>query len=458
MTEAARRARRGGEPDPTATAPPRTAPWGSPRRRADPRLPGYLVAGLGALVAAIATARPELAALGAPFVALAAIGLADRRPVQPHGRVSVKNDLVIEGDDVEGEVTLEWDGDAEVDVLLSGWRGVVPTDPAPAVGWSLPRGRGAVALPFSMRTESWGVHDLGALWVRARRPGSLIVWEQKTARAPTLRVLPSPLRLRRLLRPTEPRTVAGMHASRLRGHGTDFAELRPYRPGDRLRDVSWSTSARLGAPWVTVHHPERTGTVLMLLDTFFGAEETSPEALARAARAAWAVASVHLGAQDRVGLLARGRTVAWVPPQGGRRARWMLMEELLSVGGAAEDHLRRRRRGVRPFVPADALVVGVTGLRSRRFMNDLLHYRRAGHTVVALVIDTADLMPEPESPVEAAAQRIWHARREAERHLLDRSGVPTALVTRSGGVGPAVSALRRRTLAFQATKAGARSR
>lgn len=413
-------------------------------RRPDPRLPAYLVAGFGSLMVAVAVGRPELAALGAPFLALAALGLWRGRAVELHGTVGIHADRAMEGDVVEGEVRIDWGGRAEVDVILDGWRGVTPVEPEGALGWALPLGRGPVILPFRIRARSWGVHDLGVLWVRARRPGGFVVMEQRLARAPSLRVLPSQLRLSRLLKPAEPRTVAGVHLTRFRGHGTDFAELRPYRPGDRMRDVSWSTSARLGEPWVRVNHPERTGTVVLLLDTVFSERGSSVEALARGAQAAWAVASAHLRVQDRVGLLAWGRTAAWLPPQGGRRARWMLLDELLTVGRAAEDLLRRRRFGGRAAVSADALVVGITSLRSQTFTPDLLRYRRAGHATVALVIDTSDLLPPDGSSTDVAARQIWLARREAERLSLERGGVPTAMVTAKEGVGPAILTLRRR--------------
>jgi uncharacterized protein (DUF58 family) len=428
------------------------------RRRADPRLPAYVIAGFGAIVAAIALGRGELAALGAPFLTLAAAGLVAPRPQRLGGSVTVDVDRVIEGSPVAGTARVDWDGVAEVDVILDAWRGVEPDDPAPVVGWSLPAGRGPATLGFRLRARAWGVHDLGALWIRFRRPGGLIVWEQRVATAPTIRVLPSPLRLDRMLRPAEARAVAGMHLSRLRGPGSDFAELRPYQPGDRLRDLSWATSARLGAPWVTVHHPERTGTVLILLDSFFRDEEDSTEALALAARAAWAIASVHLRAQDRVGLLAQGRTVAWVPPQGGRRARWLLLDELLSVGGAAEDRWRRRRGRGRVVVPPDALIVGVTSLESHTFMRDLIHRSRVGHTTVALVIDTSALLPPSTGQIDLTARRLWLARRDAERHALDRAGVLTALVTPTSGVGPAVSTLRRRMVARRWSRASLSAR
>jgi uncharacterized protein (DUF58 family) len=183
--------------------------------------------------------------------------------------------------------------------------------------------------------------------------------------------------------------------------------------------------------------------VVLLLDAFLSFDRTGAESLARAARAAWAVASAHLRAQDRVGLLARGRAAAWLPPRGGRRAQLLLLDELLAVGGAAEDQWRPAPRRSRVSVPADALIVGVTGLGWESYIRDLLHYRRTGHTTVALVIDTSDLLPTAATPVDTAARRILIAQREAERQALHRSGVPTALVTARGGVGAAVSLLRR---------------
>jgi len=44
----------------------------------------------------------------------------------------------------------------------------------------------------------------------------------------------------------------GRHASRLRGRGLNFEELRRYVPGDDIRDVDWKATARAGEPSVRV--------------------------------------------------------------------------------------------------------------------------------------------------------------------------------------------------------------
>ena len=122
--------------------------------RPDPRLPAYLVAGLGAVVLAITTQRHELVALGAPFIALLTLGLRDRRPLNLRGQVTLRTDRATEGDEIEGTIDLEWDGEAEVDVMLAGGRGMEPVEPSPVLGWSLPTGSETERLPFTLRAPA----------------------------------------------------------------------------------------------------------------------------------------------------------------------------------------------------------------------------------------------------------------------------------------------------------------
>ncbi len=175
--------------------------------RADPRLTGYLLAAFAALIASIFTGRAEVAATAAPFAALAALGLADRRPPAVTGRIVLLHERVLEGDEVHGQVQLDWAGVAELDVLVTPLPGVDLVDPAPVLGWTLSAQRGPVALGFTVKARAWGRHTLGPVHVRARRRGGLAVWEEVVAGGASLRVLPSPLRLDRLLRPRAPRRL-----------------------------------------------------------------------------------------------------------------------------------------------------------------------------------------------------------------------------------------------------------
>ncbi|WEK07103.1 MAG: DUF58 domain-containing protein [Candidatus Pseudomonas colombiensis] len=97
--------------------------------------------------------------------------------------------------------------------------------------------------------------------------------------------------------------LAGQHASRLRGRGLNFDELRRYQPGDDLRHLDWRASLRTGKPVVRTFTEERDRPALILVDQrmsmFFGSRVSFKSALAAelAALAAWMV----FNAGDRVG-------------------------------------------------------------------------------------------------------------------------------------------------------------
>ena len=59
---------------------------------------------------------------------------------------------------------------------------------------------------------------------------------------------------------------AGLHRSRRFGDSLEFAELRPYLPGDDLRIVDWNAYRRLGKLFVRRYEAERNRYISILLD------------------------------------------------------------------------------------------------------------------------------------------------------------------------------------------------
>jgi len=97
--------------------------------------------------------------------------------------------------------------------------------------------------------------------------------------------------------------LTGRHASRMRGRGLDFEELRSYLPGDDIRSIDWKVTARTGEPHVRVYTEERDRPVLLVVDQrismFFGSRVYMKSVIAAelAAAGAWRV----VGQGDRVG-------------------------------------------------------------------------------------------------------------------------------------------------------------
>ena len=112
--------------------------------------------------------------------------------------------------------------------------------------------------------------------------------------------------------------LAGRHASRLRGRGLNFEEIRRYQMGDDIRQIDWKVTARTRKAHTRVFTEERERTTLLLVDQritmFFGSLKymESVTAAEAAALAAWRV----LAQKDRVGALVfNDTTIEEIRPQ-----------------------------------------------------------------------------------------------------------------------------------------------
>lgn len=123
----------------------------------------------------------------------------------------------------------------------------------------------------------------------------------------------------------------GRHASRMRGRGLNFEELRGYLPGDDVRSIDWKVTARTREPHVRVFTEERDRPTLILVDQrmsmFFGST-LKMKAVTAAEMAALAAFRV-LDQDDRVGAIVFGDShIAEVRPQRSRRAVHRLLSEI----------------------------------------------------------------------------------------------------------------------------------
>jgi uncharacterized protein (DUF58 family) len=97
--------------------------------------------------------------------------------------------------------------------------------------------------------------------------------------------------------------LSGRFASRMRGRGLNFEEIRDYRPGDDVRSIDWKVTARLRKPHIRVFDEERDRQALLVVDQrlsmFFGSRLAmkSVTAAEAAAIGTWRV----LGVGDRIG-------------------------------------------------------------------------------------------------------------------------------------------------------------
>ncbi|MBT5794998.1 MAG: DUF58 domain-containing protein [Deltaproteobacteria bacterium] len=77
--------------------------------------------------------------------------------------------------------------------------------------------------------------------------------------------------------PKNASTLGGPYLTKLKGRGMEFAEARPYQPGDDVRHIDWRVTARTGRTHTKLFREERERPVMLVLDQaqqmFFGSRE-----------------------------------------------------------------------------------------------------------------------------------------------------------------------------------------
>src|SRR5262245_61861037 len=131
--------------------------------------------------------------------------------------------------------------------------------------------------------------------------------------------------------------LSGRFASRMRGRGLNFEEIRDYRPGDDVRSIDWKVTARLQKPHVRVFNEERDRQALLVVDQrlsmFFGSKLAmkSVAAAQAAAMAAWRI----LGFGDRVGAIVfDDRSFSEFRPRRSGSAVLQILTAIASKNGA----------------------------------------------------------------------------------------------------------------------------
>ena len=97
--------------------------------------------------------------------------------------------------------------------------------------------------------------------------------------------------------------LGGKHASKLRGRGLDFEEVRNYVPGDDIRNIDWKVTARTQKTHSRVYSEEKEKPTLIVVDQsksmFFGSQKRTKSVVAAELAALTAFKVLKEG--DRVG-------------------------------------------------------------------------------------------------------------------------------------------------------------
>ena len=391
-----------------------------------PRVTAY--AGLAAifLLAALVLRRPELAVLALPFALPLALGLRLSRAPEIRVTVDVERATALEQDELAVDLTVASERPVErLEVVLVVPDGLEVVAGAGAqslrLGWEDER-----TLELRLRCLRWGNYELGDVRLRARDRLGLTAWETRLDRRQRLRVYPLPETLRRIVRPVQTQLYTGNEVARQKGEGTEFADLRLFAPGDRVRSINWRASARRDELVVNERHPERNADVILFLDTFADARAGGRSTLDLAVRATATLAARYLERRDRVGLVSFGGVLRWLTPGMGAMQRYRIVDALLE--SEIVFNYAWKDVSVIParVLPPQALVVAVTPLLDDRAVEALSDLRARRYDLAIVEVSPVDFTEPGESEADRLAHRLWVLRRAEVRARYERLGVAVA--------------------------------
>ena len=392
-------------------------------RAATSKLGAYAgLAGVG-LVAALVLGRAELAVLAAPFALVLFLGLALSEAPDVRVDLEIDRERQVEGEEVSASLEVRTRMPvARLELLLSLPDGLESDAPNPVLlALDLDERR---ELEVPLRCAHWGAYLVGRVDVRAQDRFGLLAYERSYDLRRPLKVYPRGEGLDKLLRPLQTLSFSGSQTTGTRGEGIEFADLRPFVPGDRIRRINWRATARRGEPWVNETHPERNTDVVIFLDTFAEARSGAGSTLDLAVQAAGSLAAHYVRDKDRVGLVAFGGVLNWLTVSGGVTQLYRILDSLLD----AEIFLSYAWKEIEILpprtLPPHALVVALTPLLDERSVRALLDLRARGFDLAVVEISPVPFVEPGTDELDRLAYRLWLMRRDALRASYLRVGVP----------------------------------
>jgi uncharacterized protein (DUF58 family) len=234
---------------------------------------------------------------------------------------------------------------------------------------------------------------------------------------------PVPERLLRALEITVARRMEGLLAgdyrSRLFGHGSELAQIRPYILGDDVRQIDWNVTARTGEPHVRVQQAERVLVTWLVLDTspsmVFGTADRRKADVAEGV--ALAVGHVATRRGNRLGVVtfgdARPRSA---PVRQGRHGLIGLLAALHDDAGESKERIGATSLGAAirradSFARQRSFVVLVSDFRGPEDWRRPLLQLAGRHDVVAVEIR------DPREQELPNAGELWLVDPETGRQL-----------------------------------------
>jgi uncharacterized protein (DUF58 family) len=422
-----------------------------------------VVGGIMVAIVAAVTGRPDLLVIATPLLLIAVWSAATRPDAIPRVHERLAHRRIREGEATHWtfdvypsrgtEEIVAW-AVAPPSTQLWPYGGVRAVGVGVAADQSRPAGTSndPVRLLVGVRSVRWGRREVGPAAVMASSAWNAFRWESPRCAPRLLVTVPGSTPYGSIAPSPRPRGLVGLHRSARRGEGTEFATIRPFQTGDRLRRIHWPVSLRVGTLQVTATWAEQDTHVVVVVDAIndigeSGGIDGAASSLDVSARAAGALAEHYLLGGDRVELRVvdvHGLTL--LPAGGGRQHLIRVLDVLSGMRPGSRFGFDPRAGNAR--LPAGSLILVLSPLVSTQALEQATSLARSGLTT--LVVDTlpSDVAQrDSDNPFVEIAWRIRLLEREREMRRVQQLGVPIVRWVGPGSLDEVLRGLTRRTAA-----------
>lgn len=419
-------------------------PW----RRTPAAHRALLLGGVSAVIAVV-TRRVDLLVLASPFVVVATWGWVARPRHTGSATARVGNRTLTEGQATRWTVTLALPPGAEETIVRLSPGSFVTVDPsAPRTAIGPANEARTTERALAARVIRWGTRRVGPGLVASRSAW----WSYRTPiqELGAFRVTATPRadRFDASAMTPHPEGLVGVNQSARPGAGSEFATIRAFQPGDRLRRVHWPSTLRSGTVQVRTTYADADAHVVLVADALndLGPREGvdgRPTSLDLTVRAGAALAEHFVRAGDRISLRVLGSEgIARVSVGSGRAQLMRVLGALAEIHPATD----RDQRGVRSLsgLVSGSLVIVLSPLVHPAIVG--LVAAAAASGLPTVVIDTLPphLTADPADGYAALAWRLRRLDREEEVHRLRTAGVPVVAWAGPGSLDVVMRRLARR--------------
>jgi uncharacterized protein (DUF58 family) len=200
--------------------------------------------------------------------------------------------------------------------------------------------------------------------------------------------------------------IAGLHRSPYHGFSVEFAEYRPYMPGDNIKTVDWKVYGKTDRTYVKVFEEETNLIANILLDKSgsMGFPLDGTTKLEYGSMLAASLAYMMVRQQDAVGLCTFDDEVrALIPHRSVRKQLFYILQSLEATTPGAKTSISPALHQLAERMSRRGLVVLISDLMDdpEKVLMGLKHFRHRRHEVIVFhILDPREMDVDYREEVE----------------------------------------------------------